>query len=435
MFGLPAISALQAAAYAGVETELAFHLRESLPSALSGESLKNPGFFLGMMTSYAKYVQGTPTEGQRIDHLLKAPRSTWYGGNDPYQVQEQVSGVNRHFAFWGAMMTPVSWDMLELTKNTGITSGEFLDPNFSLSRMGETDRYSFYNQVETHYRQAIYGAGLDVERSIWGLWEPSDAQDKAPEDLKKIMNPDGDLHGIGPKVLGKFDTRHPLGRSGTKFPNWEYVHKPRVYYFDSTKGDGSGSADGTGRNGTKFQFTRDNIFVAIDEFLRPWDLIVRGPKVMPMNHKVFGLLATHKDALAYKGFARVSNGMGWEETVQVVIMHNTMMFSEPNAPEDELWGLHVGSAGGMDGTFYPVFWESSGNRKGRTQIDALQRKSNATPPAPVARGMTARVIPYYHDENYRFTERADSGGSHIRLMYMWICSERWCQTVGRGFTT
>ena len=108
----------------GVENELAFHLRESLPSALSGESLKNQGFMVGALTANAEFVSGEPTEGKRIDHLLKAPRSQWYGGNDTLRSQEQVSGVNRHFAFWGAMMTPVSWDMLQLTKNTGITSGQ-----------------------------------------------------------------------------------------------------------------------------------------------------------------------------------------------------------------------------------------------------------------------------------------------------------------------
>lgn len=424
----------------GVENELAFHMRESLPAMLSGASLENPGFFLGMLTNYADYVQGSATEGRRIDHLLKAPRSVWYGGNDPYRAQEQPSGVNRHFAFWGAMMTPVSWDMLQLTKNTGITSGEFLSENFSINRMNQTARYSFYNQLKTHYRQAVYGAGLDVERSLWGKWEPTDSEENAPEDLSKLMDPESDFHGIGPDVLGTFDTRHPLGNPETSFPNWQYVHQPRVYYFDSTAGDGSGDADGTDRESSPLQLTRDNIFVEMDKFLRPWNLIVRQRKVMPLNHKVFGLLATSEAAVAYKGFARISNGMGWEETVEVVNMHNTIMFSEPNAPEDEMWGLHVGSGmgGAGGGTFFPVFWESDMNNRGRQQINSMQRDSNASIPSSVstqmAMGGMAKPIPYYHDENYRFTGRADSAGSHIRLLYMWICTERWCQTVGRGWT-
>ena len=81
----------------GVENELAFHLRESLPSALSGESLKNQGFVVGALTANAEFVSGEPTEGKRIDHLLKAPRSQWYGGNDT--LRSQGAGVGRESAF------------------------------------------------------------------------------------------------------------------------------------------------------------------------------------------------------------------------------------------------------------------------------------------------------------------------------------------------
>ena len=415
----------------GVENELAFHLRESLPSALSGESLKNQGFMVGALTANAEFVSGEPTEGKRIDHLLKAPRSQWYGGNDTLRSQEQVSGVNRHFAFWGAMMTPVSWDMLQLTKNTGITSGQLFDENFSIARMGETGRYAFYNQVETRYRQAVYGASLDLENSLWGIWAPDDNENRAPESLADIMSDSKQLHGLGPTELGKFDSRHVLGRTNTKFPGWEYVHSPRVFHFNHTDGKGGKPAAGTAPK----QLTRDNIYQAMDEFLRPWDLIVKGMKMMPLDHRLFGLLAENKYILENDKFAmRIYDGMGWEETKQVVRMHNTYIFSEPNAPENEMWGLHTGAPGGMNGTIYPVFWESSPNRKGRQQIDTLVRGSNQAAPGYATMGMRVRPIPFYHDEFFRFTGRADSGGSNIRLLYMWICQERWCQTIGRGWT-
>ena len=417
----------------GVENELAFHLRESLPSALSGESLKNQGFMVGAMTANAEFVSGTPTEGKRIDHLLKAPRSQWYGGNDPLRAQEQVSGVNRHFAFWGAMMTPVSWDMLQLTKNTAITSAQMFDNNFSIARMGETDKFSFYNQIETRYRQSMYGASMDLENSLWGIWAPDDNENRAPESLKDIMSDTKQLHGIGPKELGKFDSRHVLGRENTEFPGWEYVHAPRTYYFNHTDGKGGQPAVGTADK----TLTRDNIFQAMTEFLRPWDLIVKGQKMMPLDHRLFGLLAENKYILENDKFSmRIHDGMGWSETTDVVRMHNTCLFSEPNAPNNEMWGLHTGTPGGMNGTIYPVFWESAGNRKGRAQLDMLYQKSNqmAAPAVASDIGMRMRPIPFYSDEMFRFTTRADSGGSNIRLLYMWVCQERWCQTVGRGWT-
>ena len=417
----------------GVENELAFHLRESLPAALSGESLKNQGFLVGAFTSVGQFVSGEPTEGKRIDHLLKAPRSQWYGGNDPLRAQEQVSGVNRHFAFWGAMMTPVSWDMLQLTKNTGITSGDFLNDNFSIARMNETGKYSFYNQIETRYRQAVYGASLDLENSLWGIWQPDDNENRAPESLRDIMSDTKQLHGLGPTGLGTFDSRHVLGRGNTKFPGWKYVHSPRVFHFNHTDGKGGKPAAGTADK----QLTRDNVFQAFDEFLRPWDLIVKGQKMMPIDHRVFGLLAENKFILENDKFSmRIHDGMGWAETKNVVRMHNTCIFSEPNAPEDELWGLHTGTPGGMNGTIYPVFWESTSNRKGRAQLDMLYNKSNqmAAPAVSNDIGMRVKPMPFYHDEVFRFTTRADSTGSNIRLLYMWICQERWCQTIGRGYT-
>ena len=70
----------------------------------------------------------------------------------------------------------------------------------------------------------------------------------------------------------------------------------------------------------------------MDEFLRPWDLIVKGMKMMPLDHRLFGLLAENKYILENDKFAmRIHDGMGWEETKQVVRMHNTYIFSEPNA--------------------------------------------------------------------------------------------------------
>ena len=50
----------------GVENELAFHLRESLPSALSGESLKNQGFMVGALTANAEFCVGR-ADGRQAD--------------------------------------------------------------------------------------------------------------------------------------------------------------------------------------------------------------------------------------------------------------------------------------------------------------------------------------------------------------------------------
>ena len=81
------------------ENELAFHLRDSLPSALSSDPFKNQGFMVGALTANVESVTGEPTEGKRTDHLLNVLCSQWYSGHDTLGSQEQVLGVNRHFAF------------------------------------------------------------------------------------------------------------------------------------------------------------------------------------------------------------------------------------------------------------------------------------------------------------------------------------------------
>ena len=409
--------------------ELAFHLKDYLGMGLSGASLENQGNLLQILSPYAHYVTGAPTEGQKIDHLLKAPRSQWYGGRDPLRTQETSSGVNRHYAFWANMMTPVSFDFLELQKNTGLTSFEVLHEDFSLSMMTQTDQRAFYNLLETRYQQAVYGGLMDLENALWGRYEPEDPEDRVPESLAAIFDENGSLHGLGPEGLGKFDSRHALGRGDPDFPDWEYVHKPRVYYFNSTDGRGGKPPDGT----AKKVLTRENIFQEMEKFLRPWDLIVSGHKAIPLNYRVLGLLAENDKITDNDKFSITTHsGLGWMETKKVVSMHNTVMFEEVNAPRDEMWGLHLGSPGGMTGSFYPVFWEGTVAAKGRQQIDRLVAKASITPPGYAMFGRV-KPIPFWHDEIMRFTGQADSGGSNIRVMVMFICQERWCQTKGVGW--
>ena len=117
----------------------------------------------------------------------------------------------------------------------------------------------------------------------------------------------------------EFDSRHVLGRENTKFPGWKYVHSPRIFHFNHTDGRGGKPAGGTAAK----TLTRDNIYQAMEEFLRPWDLIVKGMKMMPLDHRLFGLLAENKYILENDKFSmRIYDGMGWEETKQVVRKSN-----------------------------------------------------------------------------------------------------------------
>ena len=412
-----------------VSGELSFYT-DSIRTGLLGSSLKNTSDLPAILSAFARYRSGAPSEGMGINHLLSAPRAQWYGGQDTLRSQDQTARVNRHYAFWTNMMIPISIDFLNLTKITNITGAQFLDPSFSLNKLDQKGKEAYFSNLQVAYQAAMYGGQLDYDRSLWGNLQEGDNVDRAPESLGDIFNEAGELHGLTPERLGKFDSRHALGRSATKFPQWEYVHKPRVYYFNSTDGLGTKPPDGT----AAFKLTRENVFEAFDNFLRPWDLIVKGLKLLPLSHEVFSLIATNKDFIQSDKFPMVIyDGMGWEHTIQCVRMHNTLMFADSDAKSDELWGIHVGSPGMDNGTFFPLFWEDDFNMSARNKLGEIIRKQGRERPMHAPVGPT-RPIPWYTDEMFRFTGKADSGGTNLRLMYMFVCTERWCQTKGVGFT-
>ena len=155
---------------------------------------------------------------------------------------------------------------------------------------------------------------------------------------------------------------------------------------------------------------------------------------MPLSIQVFGLLAKNKTFLQSDKFPiLIYDGLGWKHTIQCVQMHNTLMYADSNARTDEMWGLHVGTPNMEDGTFFPYFWEKEETNQGRMKIDQLQRE-HARPDPVFAMNDGAKPLPYYIDEMMRFTGMADAGGTNLRLMYMFVCSERWCQTKGVGWT-
>lgn len=421
-----------------IENEIQFHFRDgSLETALSVESLRTPSFFQGYLSSIARYHMGKPTQGVGINHLLKMPHSQWYDGNDPYETQEDTFEVNRHFAYWGNMMTPASYNYTTMENLTGITGDEFHSEGFKFGNISDDDRHVLFDYIETRFTGTCYGAKLDIDKSIWGRWQPRDRKERAPQSLADIMstNENTIVHGINGTELGVFDERHPLYvspadntvQANESYAGWKYVHMPRVYWFNSTDGNGTQPAANT----PNVTFTRDNIYDHFDHFCRTWDAIVKGTKILPIDIRVFGLLAENKYVKEnLKWSMRIYDGRGWEETVEVVKMHNVYIFSEVNAPRTEMWGLHTGNMA-MPGTFYPLMWVPKRMRNGISAINKMLKPDTAPPKFLQSQ---PRAFPWRMDEMQRFQNLADSGGTNIRLKYMWVCTERWCQAVGKGWT-
>ncbi len=417
-----------------VSGDLSFYT-ENIRTGIMGDTLRPTSDLPAILSAYAKYKSGDAGEGQNINHLLSAPRGQWYGGRDTLRAQEAGPKVNRHFSFWGNFMVGVSLDFEHLSRITGISGAEFLDPTFSLNRLNEKGRLAFFSNLETAYQSSIYGAMLDYDRSMWGNLITGDAEERMPEHLGDLFNPDAVWHGLGPDELGTFDERHALGRNPAQFPQWSKVHAPRVYYFnyESDAVPGTKPPDGT----DDVKLTRENIFDHFTKFLRPWNLIVKGMKLLPLGSGVFDLIANNKDFIGATGSNKfpviIYDGMGWEHTIDIVKMHNVLMYEETDVPETEMWGLHLGNPGDGSGTFYPYFWEDDFNSAARNKLSAMVREQSRSAPN-YTMGGTTRPLPLYTDEMYRFTGQADAGGTNMRLRYMFICTQRWCQTIARGWT-
>ena len=417
-----------------VSGELSFYT-ENIRTGLMSETLKPTSDLPALLSAFAQYKSGDAGEGQNINRLLSAPHGQWYGGRDTLRSQEAGPQVNRHFSFWGNFMIPVSIDFEHLSRITGITSAEFLSPDFSLNRLNEKGRLAFFSNLQTAYQSSVYGSLLDYQRSLWGNLIPGDAEERMPEHLGDLFNPDGVWHGLGPDELGTFDQRHALGRNPTQYPQWNKVHAPRIFYFnyEDNAVPGTKPPDGT----DAVVLTRENIFEKMSEFLRPWNLIVKGNKLMPLPTEVFGLLGNSKEFVGVTGSDKfplvIYNGMGWEHTIEVVKMHNVLLYEETDAPTDEFWGLHLGNPGDGSGTFYPYFWEDDYNLSARNKLGQMVREQSRAMPTYNLGGGT-RPLPLYTDEMYRFTGNADAGGTNLRVRYMFICPARWCQTIGRGWT-
>lgn len=404
-------------------------LRDDLPCALSGETLKNPGYMDAVLSSVARYETGAASIGQRIDHFLNAPRSQWYDGDDTLQSQEEEARYSRMVATWGDMMTPMSFNVTQLERTAGITNDQLVN-SIDINRVSNIDPKAFYSEVEARATATLYGANLDLTKSLWGYFDDADNVMRAPQSLQDVFSETKTLHGGGPDELGdSWDSRHPLSRED--FPGWQKPWVPFVWYFNHTDGKGGKPADGTAAK----TLTRENIFEIFDDWLSIWDLYVRGKKYLPMPQRLFTMLSGNSRIVnnGYEFTANIMDGMGWSYQVKVIEMHNVRMFAEPNAPKDELYGMHLGERGARNGTLFPVFWEPASANAARAQLDKYLREAQAAVPMGLPNPVRTQPLPFYMDNFGQIPTKANAVGANMRLKYMWVCNERWCQALGKGF--
>lgn len=398
--------------------------------AMSAETLKPPSRLCGLLSAYNRYQTGIPGLGVRINHLLGAPESKYITGNTPVRTQTKDATVKGHYVPWSDIETPLSINGTDLEDTSGIRSGTVLGGNFDPRQIPAARVNGYASYMQTQLRSSVSGLMLDQERVLWGKQFATDNIDLMPEAIPQVFDEDGKLHGLGPEDLGKFDKRHALGEGSPQFPDWEYIHKPRVYHMNHTDGYGGEPASGTADK----QLTRENIFESLEEPLRTWDMIVDGMKLMPVSSRIMSLISNSKQYGQSDKFPMVIyDGMGWQQTIQVVRIHNTVIYADSGAPLDEMYGLHIGNPGMEDGSFFPVWWMDDDDVTIQEQIESVLMEQQVPPPV-FSMGGPTRMMPIYNDEWGRFDDLANAFGTKLRGKHCYVCTARWKQQKLVGFS-
>ena len=172
---------------------------------------------------------------------------------------------------------------------------------------------------------------------------------------------------------------------------------------------------------------QDENFDKLVEIVNRYSEVVPGTKVAICDTQVFSRLSTYfKDS---DKFPLLVGNDKWSFTINCVVIQDVYFMSDPNKPisENSIDVLHIGDLGasGMEaGTIYPFYWRSGDSVRQNMQTKVNEMLSK--PPGGMEFG-PRREIPIDMDDFERFAGMADAVGSHLRLKYMLICTEPWCQ--------
>ena len=163
-------------------------------------------------------------------------------------------------------------------------------------------------------------------------------------------------------------------------------------------------------------------------------MIVDGQKLMPVSSRIMSLISNSQQYGQSDKFPMIIyDGLGWQQTIQVVRIHNTIIYADSGAPLDTMYGLHVGNPGMEDGSFFPVWWMDDDDVTIQEQIESVLMEQQVPPPV-FSLGGTTRMMPIYNDEWGRFDDLANAFGTNLRGKHCSVCTARWKQQKLVGFS-
>ena len=374
---------------------------------LRAEYIRQPDRACQILDSYSRYKRGGAAgQGISITQLVEHGASRFYRGLDTQPAVEDNSETRQHFATWNNMKTDVVLQGTHIEEACGLKTMDLMTQERSLGHSKETDQLAFLNLVETKYRAAATGSQSKKVQAFWGHYLPDNEKDRAPESLDDLFNEDGDWHGLNPGDLGEFPDTHPWGRNPINSDASKLRHRPQI--FD--KGGEEISLEMIDRDTMEVSLVNPGPYLGL---LWSKGFSKLAAEILNKNDKVPLLYGTEK----------------WTYSIQCIRINNYTIIPDPNMIEGKMRGLHVGMPGGMDGTFFPFYWDSMGDDV--ADFGMLAQEQITDVPAGLDFGF-GREIPWYGMEWHRSDRYFDAVDTGVLLKYTNVCLERGFQTEWRG---
>ena len=405
-----------------ITNELSNHVG-TIESGLMKEALITPDRVLQLLDTRAKFRAGIPGEGFSFAHLRNTPDVQFYTGGDQLQATEFAPKTTRIKVPWANALSPVQFFGTDLNQMAGLTTRQMLREDYQLRNLADNQQIVLMDMLDnaaTASASAIQSARVNQTWDRPGKYLSATA-DRLPMNLMDLFDPSTGLYGEPKKALGKFEEGHPWSGANKFGKSEDFLMTPRVWKLND--------ADGGGTATTNTSISTDSGFQRLFDCISRFSMVVSGTKVAICDVQTFSSLALkyaqNTGGNYPSGYPSRIGGDRWKIEVNSVQIQDTYFISDPNkAADNTIFVLHIGERDGRNGTVYPFYWvpDTTAGELMKRELDYMLRD--------VPDGLTwgpRRDIPFYMDEFSRFRTNADAIGSLVRLMWMLICTEPWCQ--------
>lgn len=418
-----------------ITNELSNHVGE-IRAGLMKESLITPDRTLQLLDTRARFKTGAAGAGFSFSHLRNTPDVQFYTGADQLQATEFNPKTNRLIVPWANCLSPIQFYGTDLNQMVGLTTAQMMKDDYRMSDMAEDQQIVFMDQLKNASIASASGIQNARVQVLWGRegkYQAASA-DRLPTSLPELFDDTTGLYGEDIDALGDFEKGHPWESDYAFGASKKTLMTPRVWYLNDDEGANTGTKVATAEQANAQSISSDEGLQRLYDCISAFSQVVPGTKVGICDVRTFSSLALkyakNMGNNTPSGYPSRVGTDRWSISVKSVQIEDTYFISDPfkSADDESIFVIHLGDTGGVPGTVYPFYWESA------LSLPELLKRETEQMLRDIPDGLTwgmRRDVPFYMDEFMRFAGNADAIGTVLRLMWMLICTEPWCQLAIR----